>query len=278
VTVGNEIRNVAGLVTQQKSTLSGGAMTSIESDWSYDKLGRVTNQTVSSAPNARAIARENLAYAGNDDPLTMDQYLGANPTHFAYTYDYRHQLTGVTTPSNFAGTYAYGAAGRFTHATESIVTPAPGSEVAPRNVDYQYAGSDPEEVTGLIDVTTTQPYATYTYDPAGNQLTKSFGPSSPNNGITLTYLYDGKNQLRRATKTNLGTVVGSEEYWYDGKGKRNVIAKRDAAGTLTEVITSSAKSRPTTTLRAWSSRSTRTSCWQMGSPSAVSFAPQAAAR
>lgn len=238
--VGNATRNVAGLVTQQKTTFSSGAMTSLESDWTYDKLGRVTNQTVQSAPNARQIARQDLAYLGNDDPTTLDQYLGTSHKQFHYSYDLRHQLVGVTEPTttNFAGTYTYGPAGRFTRATESIVAPASGSEVAPRDVNYQYASTDPEEVVGLNDAATGLPYATYTYDLAGNQLSRCIGRvASPCSGTSLDYVYDGKNQLRRATKKVAGVVSGSEEYWYDAEGHRDAIAKRDASGALTEVVT-----------------------------------------
>ncbi|MBA3802928.1 MAG: hypothetical protein H0X22_08485, partial [Acidimicrobiia bacterium] len=48
-TIGVQTRNVAGLVTKRKSTTTG-AMTFVESNWTYDKLGRVTSQVVQKAP------------------------------------------------------------------------------------------------------------------------------------------------------------------------------------------------------------------------------------
>lgn len=47
----------------------------------------------------------------------------------------------------------------------------------------------------------------------------------------MDFVYDGKDQLRRATKKQAGAIVGSEEYWYDDTGQRITILKRDANGT-----------------------------------------------
>jgi RHS repeat-associated protein len=51
------------------------------------------------------------------------------------------------------------------------------------------------------------------------------------------YLYDGRHQLRRATKTAAsGIVQGSEDYWYDGNGSRVAILRRDGSGNKLELI------------------------------------------
>jgi RHS repeat-associated protein len=55
----------------------------------------------------------------------------------------------------------------------------------------------------------------------------------PGTGESWEYVYDGRDRLRRATKKLNDIVVGSEEYWYDHKGARNLIVKRDASGTKT---------------------------------------------
>jgi RHS repeat-associated protein len=78
----------------------------------------------------------------------------------------------------------------------------------------------------------TSTYASYTYDLAGNQTTRSY----PGTGEAWDYVYDGKNQLRRVTRKLNGNVTGSEEYWYDGDGEREIIVKRDANGAKTEMI------------------------------------------
>jgi RHS repeat-associated protein len=133
------------------------------------------------------------------------------------------------TANAFSATYAYGDAGRFTHASEAAA-PLPGSDVKPRDVEYQYAGVDPEQVTALVDGSGT--YASYTYDLAGNQTRRTFSTT----GESWDYVYDGENRLRRVTRKLNGTVTGSEEYWYDSAGNRNHVVKRDVAGNKTEMI------------------------------------------
>jgi hypothetical protein len=98
-------------------------MTFVESKWTYDKLGRVTDQVVQKGPGPTQVARQALRYFGNDDPKSLDHYLGtSNHKHFNYGFDWRHQLTSVAEtalPNAFAATYTYSPAGRFTRATES---------------------------------------------------------------------------------------------------------------------------------------------------------------
>lgn len=236
-----QTRNVAGLVTKRHTDTVGGAMTSVESNWNYDALGRVTSQVVQEAPTLQ-VARQDLAYFGNDDPKTLDHYLGAtNHKHFTYGYDYRHQITSVAeSASAFSATYGYGTAGRFNTALEAAAA-LPGTDVKARNVAYHYAGTDTEEVTSLSNEATGAghaPYATYTYDASGNQLTRCLGPvTTPTcTGEEQDFVYDGKDQLRRVTKKLNGVVQGSEEYWYDNQGGRVAIVKRDASGSKTELV------------------------------------------
>jgi RHS repeat-associated protein len=236
-----QTRNVAGLVTKRRTDVTT-AMGYVESNWTYDKLARVVNQVVQKGPGTTQVVRQNLSYFGNDDPKTLDHYLGTTQRRFQYGYDLRHQLTSTTettTAGYFSATYDYGLAGRFTHAQETQTSPAPpGSDVRPRNVNYQYAGADPEQVTALTNVSDGQRFATYAYDAAGNQKTRCYGAvTTPScTGELTEFVYDGREQLRRATKKVNGAVQGSEEYWYDGNGQRVGIVKRDAAGNKTEMI------------------------------------------
>lgn len=239
-TIAVATRNVAGLVTKQRTDQTG-AMPFIESDWTYDHLGRVTTQQVLEGPASTQVVRQDLAYLGNDDPKSLDHWLGAtNHKQFTYGFDWRHQLTTVDEtllPHAFTATYAYGDAGRFTTATENVAA-LPGSDVKARNVAYHYDGTDPEEVTSLTNGSGSAPYAVYTYDDEGNQTSRCYGGTSGGvcTGESLDYLYDGKDQLRRATKKSAGVVQGSEEYWYDDKGNRVATVKRDASGNKTELI------------------------------------------
>lgn len=232
LTIAVQSRNVAGLVTKRHTDITGQPMTYIESNWSFDALGRITSQVVQKGPGTTQVVRQDLAYFGSDDPSQLDHWLGAaNHKQFHYTYDARHQLTQVSeTAGAFTATYGYGNAGRFAAATEA--GPAlPGGDVRPRNVTYEYSATRPEEVTGLINTDGSR-YANYTYDLAGSQLTRDYV-----GGDHLDYTYDGKDQLRRTTrKSSTGTTLGSEEYWYDLAGERTIVVKRDAAGSVVEMI------------------------------------------
>ena len=229
-------RNVAGLVTRQQPT---GAAAVVESDWTYDRLGRVASQAV--LVSGTQVARQNLAYFGLDDPTTMDQYLPTGHRQLSYTYDRRHQISTATettsSGSYFTGSYTFGTAGRLSTASESSSLP-PGSGVKPRNVSYQYNNVDKEQVTGLI--TGSTPYANYAYDPTGNVTMKCMGAitsGSCSSAESWAFVYDGRNQLRRATHFGTtGLVLDSEEYWYDFSGLRVLTLKRDTSGNKIELI------------------------------------------
>ena len=154
-----------------------------------------------------------------------------------FTYDQRHQLTGAisTTSGYFTGNYAYSTGGRFTRATHAqTITPLPpGSELKPRDVNYRlrwrrsragHRADQRRRRPALCDLHLRR---------AGNQTTPDAIRRPANPGTSSTTAHD---QLRRATKKLNDLVQGSEEYWYDGDGKRLAVVKRDAAGNRTELI------------------------------------------
>src|SRR6185503_1789170 len=106
------------------------------------------SQTV--AAGGAQVAKQELTYSGTDDPTRLKHWIGSsNLKDFSFAFDRRHQLTQTTEAgSAFTSHYGFGDAGRFVHAD---VSPAalPGSEVRPRDVDYDYSPSDPEEVSEL---------------------------------------------------------------------------------------------------------------------------------
>jgi RHS repeat-associated protein len=113
-----------------------------------------------------------------------------------------------------------------------------GSNVIPRDVHYQYAGADPEQVTALNNEGGGT-FRSYEFDLAGNQTIRCNGTLTAGvcSGESLHMLYDGKDQLRRVTKKSAGgAVLGSEEYYYDHENRRNLVVRRDAAGTKTEQL------------------------------------------
>ena len=169
----------------------------------------------------------------------------------------------------FRGTYGYGSAGRLNNADVGVGLGAlPGSEVKVRKVDYCYQTSDKEQVSALRlntagtikqcdpgirdphdavlpgelapNQTSASPtYASYRYDDAGNQTERYYPAGSPGASGALSetdfYVYDGENRLRRVTKKIGAVVTGSEEYWYDEKGARVGVLKRDAGGVKQEL-------------------------------------------
>jgi len=230
-----QTRNVAGLVTKRRSTVAA-PTNYVESNWTYDKLGRVVDQTVLKGNSATPLVRQELAYFGNDDVKTLRHHLGATNRLFTHTFDLRHQLTKVVTntTSYFGADYAYGTAGRLTTAkhTRTLGGVLGADPKLVRNVTYNYAGTDPEQVTSLTNVSGGATFASYTYDAAGNQKTRSY----PATNELWEYVYDGKDQLRRVTRKLGGVVTGKEEYWYTGSGQRMAVVKKSAADAITEMV------------------------------------------
>jgi RHS repeat-associated protein len=239
-----QTRNVAGLVTKRRTDqlAATGSMPYIESNWTYDKLGRPLSQVVQKGAGTVQVAKQELSYFGNSDPKQLIHTLGAsNAKTFNFTFDTRHQLTNVaTTNSSFTGGYVFGNAGRLTRATVAANTTLPGSDVKPRDVNYVYgtgAGDGPlgvdheavKQLTIASGVGVGGVYASYAYDSAGNQTSRDYVASNEH----WDYVYDGEDNLRRVTKKISGVVTGSEEYWYDSEGARLAIIYRDAAGMKT---------------------------------------------
>lgn len=238
-TLAEQIRNVAGLVTKRRTNTTG-PMTFVESNWTYDRLGRVRTHEVMKGPGPTQVVRQDLEYFGNDNPKSLIHALGTESKTLNFAYDLRHQLKSVTSSASgyFDAAYDYGPAGRFTHAKAKQTAPAPNSELKSRDVNYVYGGTDPEQVTELTRVDNGETFATYTYDAAGNQVTRTY-PLTTNgspNSESWDFVYDGKNQLRRVAKKLNGVVQGSEEYWYDGENTRIAVVKRDQNGAKIEMV------------------------------------------
>lgn len=237
-----QTRNVAGLVTNRRTDTMT-LMPYVQSDWTYDRLGRIRSQDVTKGPSPMdRVVRQDLSYFGNDDPRTLTHHLGTVPKTFTFGYDPRHQLATVSTATSgyFDATYEYSAGGRLKHVVvaQTITPPPAGTEVEPRDVRYVYGDADPERLTALTNVGNGTIYAGYSYDEAGNTTRRCYGGSGVPTcaGELIEFVYDGKDQLRRATKKLNGVAQGSEEYWYGNSGQRVAVVKRDAAGTKTEMI------------------------------------------
>ncbi len=121
-----QTRNVAGLVTNRRSNVPSGPMSYVESNWTYDELGRVTDQLVQRSISPTQVARQTLTYFGNDDVHTLAHAMqGTSDRTFTYGYDLRHQLLSATegNASYFDADYTFANTGRLTRATRLARSP-----------------------------------------------------------------------------------------------------------------------------------------------------------
>lgn len=238
----DQVRNVAGQVLTRKAMLTGpptGSWRTFTSAWGYDKISRVTSQTVNDSAAVQH-AKQVLTYHGLDDPKTLQHVLGVatGPTYnFTYGYDPRHQLTTVTEGAGkYLADFQFTLGGKLAGANIRRgpgIGAATGSEMTVRNVTYAYSSPvDPEAPSALVTASTGVNLRSYTYDTVGNLMDRRTGAAPPTDG----FLYDGDDQLRRASKyATSGALSGTEEYYYDHAGQRAAVVTRSAANAVTAV-------------------------------------------
>ncbi len=231
-TVAVQVRNVAGLVTRRETHLLTQGWAELSSDWVYDPLTRVVSQTVTAEhgpplPQTVVLAKQQLDYFGQDDPSRLRHWLGSAYYDFAYEFDRRHQLAGVAEDGGrMDAAYTFTTAGKLASA-DVLGTPAPGGELVARKVTYEYASpADPEAVSALRD-NKGGALRSYDYDTVGSMVERTGWDT------TELFVYDGEDQLRRATRTGPG--AGVEEYFYDHAGHRAAVVTRDAGGAVESV-------------------------------------------
>jgi RHS repeat-associated protein len=157
----------------------------------YDAVNRITQITDS---NGRSISYQYDA-AGNRTTMTTP-----DSRTIAYTYDFNNLLTGITTPDVGNFNFAYDANNRRTTRT------------LPNGTTAAYSYDQDSRLTGIQTAknTTTIDSVNYTYDNAGNRITKTQPAANYN------YTYDNIYRLTQATPST-GT---SETYTYDQVGNR----------------------------------------------------------
>ena len=166
----------------------------------YDNINRLTSATVDYSFDSAGALTVQYGYdkASNRTSMTDPQ---TAPTTYGYdTLNRLHTLTYNNQTPNFV--FGYDALSRRNSLTR------------PNSVDTTY-GYDP--VSRLMSVlhklgTTTLDGAVYTYDGAGNRLTRA----DKRTNVTLTYGYDNIYQLKTAKQ---GTTT-KESYTYDLVGNR----------------------------------------------------------
>jgi RHS repeat-associated protein len=204
-------RNAAGLVTQRvRPTIPAQTAT-----WSYDPLGRIVRQRVQHGTTL--LAEQVLQYYGSDDLRRLEHWAsGAGWRTFQYAYDALHQLRSVVGTGLSAG-YDFTPGGRLA-LVQVDAQPASGQDVQNRLVQYIYQAADREMVTELRNPDGSY-LARYAYDPAGNTTLRE------QQGTPTTFLWDGDDQLRRATSGS-----SREEYFYGHDGQRLATVRRTAFG------------------------------------------------
>jgi RHS repeat-associated protein len=189
---GADIR--AARLTEVQDTLTG------TYTFGYDNMNRLTSATVDYSFDTTGALTVQYGYdkASNRTSMTDPQTI---PTTYGYdTLNRLHTLTYNNQTPNF--TFGYDALSRRNSLTR------------PNSVNTTY-GYDP--VSRLMSVlhklgTTTLDGAVYTYDRAGNRLTRA----DKRTNVTLTYGYDNIYQLKTA-KQGANT---KESYTYDLVGNR----------------------------------------------------------
>ena len=172
--------------------------------WTYDLAGQLL--TEQSARNA-----SNVSYGY--DPAGNRQTLNLNGQLFlSYGYDDASRLTSITRGASVFG-FAYDAVNRRT------------SMSYPNAVTTSYTYDDLSRLTSLnavLNGTTPITSFAYTYDAAGNRLTKA------QDGFTEGYAYDPLYRLTAVERT--GSLSGRWHFDYDAVGNRTT-AQTDSSVT-----------------------------------------------
>jgi len=211
----------------------------------YDALGLKTVVTSPAPPGLTGYETTTYAYdsGGRLTSVTSpptSTTTGAASDVTSYTYDAAGRLLTTTVGSGTASaattSYCYDPNGDKTasvaadgnvSAVATCATSSPYQTTSPNQTGYQY-DSLGELVTQDAPATSAAPsgqVTSYTYDPAGNQLT-----STNADGVTTTNTYTPLNQLASVAYSD-GTH--SLQYTYDANG--NMTGMVDASGTTASV-------------------------------------------
>lgn len=161
----------------------------------------------------------------------MKDYTGSGSNYILkeYTYDALNRVTAMTATKNGDASgklesYAYTYDKNSNILTETLVnnTPSTGTEKVDETRTHTYDNLGRLLKTVYTDRVNTADSKTvsYTYDDAGNRITRSVG------GETTAYTYNGLHQLTKAVTTGTNGEISNKTYTYDAKG--NELSETDS--------------------------------------------------
>ena len=186
----------AGRLTQVEDYNSGNRA---EYDFAYDNMNRLTSTTTNYEFTSIGALTVQYGYDAASNRVSMTDPQG---TQTSYAYDNLNRLTSLSNSWAGAFGFSYDALSRRTQLTR------------PNGVNTNYTYDNLSRLLSVLHQagSTTLDGATYTYDVAGNRLSKTDLYAS----VTSNYAYDAIYQLLQVTQ---GTST-TESYTYDIVGNR----------------------------------------------------------
>lgn len=203
----------------QNGLLTGSALNSVTDTWGYNSFGEPTSYSAL----AGATSLYSVSYTRDKlGRITQKvETIGGVATTYAYSYDSRGRLTGVTRNGAPAESYSYDANGNRLSATVNGSSASGNYDAQDRLTSYGGATYSYTANGELLSKTNGGQTTSYQYDELGNLLAVTLP-----NGTTITYLIDGQN--RRIGRQVNGTL--GQSWLYDGQLRP--IAELDGSGAI----------------------------------------------
>jgi RHS repeat-associated protein len=215
----------------QNGLASGSSLGTVDTSAGYNTFGEATNYTVTaggSAVFANAFTRDVLGRV-----TAKTETIGGVTDTYTYAYDPEGQLTSVSKNAVVVESYVYDSNGNRTSATIGGVGIAATYDAQDRVTQYGGATYTYNAAGDLLTKAASGQTTSYQYDQLGNLL----GVTLPN-GTAISYLVDGAN--RRIAKKVNGTVAKAFLY----SDSLRPIAELDAGGAVVSQFVYGSNSLP----------------------------------
>ncbi|GAB2195100.1 hypothetical protein MAH2_29960 [Sessilibacter sp. MAH2] len=171
-----------------------------EANYTYDRVGRTS--TIRNLQNSAVVSSYEYSYDQNSNRTQQIEVNGGLAEVTTYQYDDFDRLTNVVYPDS---TVAYDYDLVYNRLGERVVDNA---DTTLKDWDYQY--NERHQLTNILDQLDTNQNITYTFDPNGNQTSKTQA------GVTTDFLFDARDHIRQVLVG--GSSVG--QFLYDPHGLR----------------------------------------------------------